>query len=533
MKRVAITTLGCKTNQFESAALARRLEAAGYTLVPFPGPADAIVINTCTVTQGADADSRQLIRRAAAASPEAVLVVTGCYAQVAPGEVAGLPGVDYVVGHADKGRIAEILAAGKPTRPAVIRSPLSRVWDDRALAAGPTEPPADRGEAPAAGGGEAPPLAPARPAESQPESAGERRPPLPEQPVTLQAPSGPGSEAPGGLKAPAAPAPVERAPGQPGSASLQRPPARKAVAGGEEAPLVAERRTRAFLKVQDGCDVFCTFCIVPFARGRSRSLPVEAARARLRALATEGYREAVLTGIHLGDYGRDLDPPADLLTLLRALAADAAVPRLRISSLFPTQLTAEFIDLFASSPVIVPHLHLSIQSGDDGVLARMRRRYGRAEIEAAVRAVAARVPDLGLGADLIVGFPGESEAAFEQTLAMVEALPFTYLHVFPYSPRPGTAAARFDGRVPPAEIKRRSRLLRAAAVRKRAAWHGRFVGRTVEVLVERPGEGRSREYLRVRLVQPDPRLVGRLVPVEVVADEGESVLGRVAGRPAA
>ncbi len=426
MKRVAITTLGCKTNQFESSAIGRTLEAAGYALVPFPGPADAVVINTCTVTRSADADGRHLIRQAAAAAPGAVLVVTGCYAQVAPGEVAGLPGVDYVVGHADKGRIPEILAAGKPARPAVVRPPFPRVWDDRALAAGP-----------------------------------------------------------------------------------------------------AEGRTRAFLKVQDGCDVFCTFCIVPFARGRSRSLPVKAARGRLQALAAEGYREAVLTGIHLGDYGRDLDPPADLLDLLRALDADAALPRLRISSLFPSQLTPAFIDLFTSARTIVPHLHLSIQSGDDTVLTRMRRRYRRAEIEAAVRAVAARVPGLGLGADLIVGFPGESERAFEETLAMVEALPFTYLHVFPYSPRPGTAAARFPDRVASAIINRRSRRLRNAAARKRAAWHARFVGRPVEVLVERPAEGRSREYLRVRLERPDPQLVNRFVPVEVFADEGGAVLGRL------
>lgn len=428
MKRVAITTLGCKTNQFESSAIGRTLEAAGYALVPFPGPADAVVINTCTVTSGADADSRHLIRRAAAASPGAVLVVTGCYAQVAPGEVAGFPGVDYVVGHADKGRIPEILATGKRARAAVVRPPLTRVWDDRALAAGP-----------------------------------------------------------------------------------------------------AEGRTRAFLKVQDGCDAFCTFCIVPFARGRSRSLPIEVARARLRALAAEGYREVVLTGIHLGDYGRDLDPPADLLDLLRGFEADAAIPRLRLSSLFPSQLTPAFVDHFASSRMIVPHLHLSIQSGDDGVLARMRRQYRRAEIEAAVRAVTARVPDLGLGADLIVGFPGESERAFEETLAMVDALPFTYLHVFPYSPRRGTAAARFPDPVPPAVLKRRSRRLREAVARKRAAWHARFVGRTVEVLAERAGDGRSREYLRVRIERPDVRLVDRLVAVEVLADDGEAVLGRVAG----
>ncbi len=426
MTRVAIATLGCRTNQDESSALARLLAAQGFALVPFPGPADAVVVNTCTVTRGADAGSRHAIRRAVAGAPGALVVVTGCYAQVAPVEVAALPGVHYVVGHGAKGRIAEVLAFGRPPRPTVVRPPLPRAFDGAALADGP-----------------------------------------------------------------------------------------------------AAGRTRAFLKVQDGCDAFCAFCIVPFARGRSRSLPVAAVLARLRALAAEGYREVTVTGIHLGDYGRDLEAGTDLVALLRAFLDADLVPRLRLSSLFPSHLTPALVDLFATAPALVPHVHLSLQSGDDGVLARMRRPYGRAAVEAAVSRLVERVPHVGLGADLIAGFPGETPAAFEATSALVESLPFGYLHVFPYSTRRGTAAARLDGALPPAEVRRRAAGLRAVGERQRAAWHRRALGRVVEVLVERGGEGRSREYLKVRPSRPEAGLAGRPVPVEVTADLGDAVAGRM------
>lgn len=425
MTRVAIATLGCRVNQDESAALARRLEADGFTVVPYPGPADAVVVNTCTVTSGADADSRHAVRRAAAGAPGALVVVTGCYAQVAPHAAAVLPGVAYVVGHAAKGRIAELLRAPRPAAPTVVRPPLPRTFDASAMADGPT-------------------------------------------------------------------------------------------AG----------RTRAFLKVQDGCDARCAFCIVPIARGRSRSLAPTDAVARLRALAAEGYREVTLTGIHLGDYGRDLDPPTDLVALLTALLDADAVPRLRLSSLFPGHLSSVLVDLLAGASALVPHVHLSLQSGDDGVLARMRRPYRRREVEAALERLVVRVPSVGLGADLIAGFPGETAAALEATASLVERYPFGYLHVFPYSPRPGTAAARGGGDLPGAEVRRRAARLRAIGAERRAAWHRRALGRTLEVLVERGGEGRSREYLKVRLGEVGRGRAGALLRVEAVADLGDALLGR-------
>jgi threonylcarbamoyladenosine tRNA methylthiotransferase MtaB len=422
--RVAITTLGCRTNQEESSALARLLSAQGFTLVPFPGPADAVVVNTCTVTSGADADSRRAIRRAVAAAPGALVLVTGCYAQVAP-QAAALPGVHYVVGHGARGRIPELIAFGRPPRATVLRPPLPGRLDGDPLAHGP-----------------------------------------------------------------------------------------------------AEGRTRAFLKVQDGCDAFCAFCIVPFARGRSRSLPAAAAVARLRALALEGYREVTVTGIHLGDYGRGLAPGADLVSLVRALLEADAVPRLRLSSLFPSHLTDDLVRLFATAPALVPHVHLSLQSGDDDVLVRMRRPYRRAAVERAVRRLLERVPEVGLGADLIAGFPGETPEGAAATAALVEALPFGYLHVFPYSARRGTAAARQGAAVLADEVRRRAGRLREVAAGRRAAWHRRALGRVVEVLVERSGEGRSREYLKVRLDGPAASAAGRLVRAEVTADLGEAVLAR-------
>jgi threonylcarbamoyladenosine tRNA methylthiotransferase MtaB len=425
--RVAIATLGCRTNQAESAALARELERSGCTLVPYPGPADAVLVNTCTVTRGADADSRHAIRRAAAAAPGALVVVTGCFAQVQPAAAAAIPGVDYVVGRADAARIPALVFAGRPAKTRVVRGPLPRAFDG-------------------------------------------------------------------------------------------------ALSHGADAA-----RARAFLKVQDGCDQRCGFCIVPVARGRSRSLAPAAARARLAALAAEGFVEVTITGIHLGDYGRDLDPPCTLADLLDALDAAEAVPRLRLSSLFPSQLTPAFAARLGAIRSLVPHLHLSLQSGDDAVLARMRRAYRRSDIAAGVEAAVAALPGLGLGADLIVGYPGEDEAAFEATVGLVEALPLGYLHVFPFSARPGTAASRLDAQVPGAVVTRRARRLRALGAAKRAAWHGRSVGRTLEVLVERAGdEGRSREYLRVRLDRPEPRLAGRAVPVTVLGDLGDAVLGRPA-----
>jgi threonylcarbamoyladenosine tRNA methylthiotransferase MtaB len=292
--------------------------------------------------------------------------------------------------------------------------------------------------------------------------------------------------------------------------------------------------TRAFLKIQDGCDAFCSYCIVPYARGRSRSLPEEDVLERLRRLGRNGHREVVLTGIHLGAYGRDLAPPTDLARLLRRAETDAPVERLRLSSLEP--LEAEGVaGAIRSGRRVCPHLHIPLQSGDDGILAAMNRHYDSAFFAGLIRRLLDAIPDLGIGVDVLAGFPGESEAAFLRTVALLEALPVAYLHVFPYSRRPGTAAADRPGQVPEAEKKSRCETLRALGQRKREAFAERFAGRTLSVLIEEKRDpttglkrGFSENYIPV-LVEDGPGAAARrIVPVRTERASAGRLFGRVA-----
>jgi threonylcarbamoyladenosine tRNA methylthiotransferase MtaB len=247
---------------------------------------------------------------------------------------------------------------------------------------------------------------------------------------------------------------------------------------------VFPEHTRAFLKIQDGCDAFCSYCIVPHARGRSRSLPSTEVAERLATLAGGGYREVVLTGIHLGAYGRDLAPPEDLAAVIRRCADERTVERLRLSSIEPREITDELIALAGSSGVICRHLHIPLQSGDDGILAAMRRDYDAAFFRDLVQKVRFAIPGVAVGIDVMAGFPGETEAAFANTLRLVEAMPVAYLHVFPYSRRPGTPAAEMPGQVPEGEKKRRARILRRIGEEKRSAFAARFIGEPITVLIE-------------------------------------------------
>ncbi|MBI2353625.1 MAG: tRNA (N(6)-L-threonylcarbamoyladenosine(37)-C(2))-methylthiotransferase MtaB [Deltaproteobacteria bacterium] len=378
MKRVAITTLGCKTNQFESAAMAEQLVKAGYSVVPFTEAADIYVVNSCTVTARTDAETRRLIRRARRLNPHSRIVATGCYAQVAPGELERMPEVDSVLGNREKQAIAGLLATGE-----------SRVSDIAAEK-------------------EAGPLALSSFAE----------------------------------------------------------------------------HTRAFLQVQNGCDSFCAYCIVPHARGRSRSVPPGEVLEGIGNLAANGYREVVLTGIHLGAYGLDLTPSSSLTGLVQRIDASHLVPRLRIGSVEPNELGDDLIGLLASSESICPHLHLPLQSGSDTVLRRMGRRYTAAFFRQRLARVAALLPDAFIGADVIAGFPGETEQEFAETLRLVEDLPFSDLHVFPFSRRPGTRAADLPDQVAAGVVKERAERLRNCAALKRAAFLERNLERELRVLVQ-------------------------------------------------
>ncbi len=287
--------------------------------------------------------------------------------------------------------------------------------------------------------------------------------------------------------------------------------------------------TRAFLKIQDGCDAFCSYCIVPHARGPSRSLPSTEVAARIASLAAGGYREVVLTGIHLGAYGRDLIPPEELESLIRRVADERLVERLRLSSIEPREITDRLIALLGSSGVVCRHLHIPLQSGDDGILAAMRRDYDAAFFRDLLQRIWAAVPGVAVGIDVMVGFPGETEEAFANTLRLVEEMPVAYLHVFPYSRRPGTPAASMAGQIPDQEKKGRAERLRRVGAEKRRTFAGRFIGTPLTVLTEGRKDaatgfplGFSDNYIpvavrgaaeanRIVRVMPDSFLNGRLL----------------------
>jgi len=287
--------------------------------------------------------------------------------------------------------------------------------------------------------------------------------------------------------------------------------------------------TRAFLKVQEGCDLACAYCVIPQVRGRSRSVPPEVVGARLRSLIARGYQEIVLTGVNSGDYGKDLSPRTDLAALLRTLLRAPGLGRLRLNSLEPRTVSAEIVALLAGEPRLAPHLQVPLQSGSDRVLARMRRNYRAGDYVALLERLALRVPGIGLGADVLVGHPGEGDAEFEATERLITATPLTYLHVFSYSSRPGTAAAEQGDRVPGATIRARAAHLREVGARLHQGFQERCVGRTLEVLGLRAvrDDGRvpalAGNFLSVALEAGDAAR-NRLLAARLVRAEGAAIV---------
>ena len=410
--RIAITTLGCKINQYDSAVIQSRLGNT-HSFVGFDEAADCYIINTCTVTDRADWEARQLVRRAKRLSPSAKVLVTGCYAQVSPEDVARVPGVDYVIG---VNRVDDVLRFVEISRP----GPAAKI----------------------------------------------------------------------------AVSDVRRERGVP-------------VLGTRVLP----GHTRAFLKIQEGCNYSCTYCIIPTARGLSRSVPPGAVMEQVRQLADQGYLEIVLTGIHLGSYGQDLRPKTDLTALLETIETSRLVPRVRLSSLDPQEVPDRLLDLIAGSDVICPHLHVCAQAGEDEILKQMRRNYGTAYYRDLLLKARERLPDAALGSDIIVGFPGETEQQFEASLEFFASLPLTYFHVFPYSERRGTVAASLAGPVPVSIRKTRGRRMRALGAYKKRDFCLGFLGRTSRVLVEEKVDnqtgwrrGFSRNYLPVMVLGANRRV---------------------------
>jgi threonylcarbamoyladenosine tRNA methylthiotransferase MtaB len=291
-------------------------------------------------------------------------------------------------------------------------------------------------------------------------------------------------------------------------------------------------RSRAFVQIQNGCDAFCSYCIIPYARGRSRSVRPDEVVAQVRELVASGYPEIVLTGIHIGGYGADLAPPLTLVELVRRLTAETGVQRLRLGSIEPTEISDSLIETVATSPALCPHFHIPLQAGDDQVLARMNRHYTTDFFAGLVRRIRERLPEAAIGLDVITGFPGESEEEFANTCRLIEALPVTHLHVFPFSRRPGTPAATMPGQLPGDVVKARAAVLRSLGEAKLRAFSAGFVGRTLEVVVEAGRSkglcrGVSRNYLTVRF-PVEEELAGKVVAVRVTGDDAAGLKGEPA-----
>jgi threonylcarbamoyladenosine tRNA methylthiotransferase MtaB len=289
-------------------------------------------------------------------------------------------------------------------------------------------------------------------------------------------------------------------------------------------------RTRPFLKIQDGCNAFCTYCIVPFARGRSRSLPMESVLESIRGLKADGIHEIVLTGIHIGHYGLDLRPGTCLTDLLAAVESAALMERIRISSIEPAEVSDELIDRVAGSQVFCHHFHIPLQSGDNDVLKRMNRPYTREMFYNLVCRIHDRIPDAAIGADVLVGFPGESDAAFDQTASLIEALPITYLHVFPFSPRKGTPAYGFADQIPHSIVKTRCSALRALGKTKKKCFYRSLIGKEVEILIEGVRDeatgwlkGMTSNYVPV-MVEGKNHLRNTLTKARIIRMQGEAAM---------
>ena len=417
--RIAFHTLGCKVNQYETEVMENEAALRGARIVPFTEEADVYVVNTCTVTNIADRKSRQMLHRARALAPEAVIVAAGCYTETSDPEGLYASGVDLVIGNERKKDFVETLAA----------------------------------------------------------FLGERR--LPENPDINKV-------------------------------SGYRP----------EFLTDVHEHTRAELKVQDGCNEFCSYCLIPYARGRIRSKDPEAVLREIRALAERGIREFVLTGIHLSSYGKDLPEGGDLLSLIQRAASVEGVRRLRLGSLEPRVVTEAFAKGLSEIPEICPHFHLSLQSGSASVLKRMNRKYSPEEYKASLWYLREAFDRPAVTTDVIVGFPGETDEEFRESLRFVREASFYELHVFQYSRRKGTAADRMSGQVDAEVKKKRSAEMIALGEEMSEAYRKAFLGRPAEVLSEEPDpahpgffQGYTREYIRalVRAEGPGEIISGPLL----------------------
>jgi threonylcarbamoyladenosine tRNA methylthiotransferase MtaB len=397
-----VKNFGCRASQADGAAIEAGLAAKGFSPTATPAGAGLIVLNTCTVTATADDEVRQTVRRIHRDHPQARILITGCYAQRAPEELARMEGVTLVVGNSHKTHIPDLVSAGMDYHGQI---EIGDIFANHDFLSAPVE-----------------------------DAAGER--------------------------------------------------------------------TRPNLKIQDGCNNRCSFCIIPFVRGRSRSAPAEQVIEQVGALAKK-YREVVLSGINLGRWGRDFPGRIRLADLIRRLLHETPVERLRLSSVEPMDFSDDLLGLMAESARIAKHVHAPLQSGSDTVLRRMHRKYRPRHYADRIAKARALMPDCAVGADVMTGFPGETDAEFEDSRAFIESLPFTYLHVFTYSERPGTPAAE-RAQIPASVRKHRTHVLRDLAAKKNLEFRRSLVGQKISVVTLEGGRALSDQFVKVTMAAPRP-----------------------------
>jgi threonylcarbamoyladenosine tRNA methylthiotransferase MtaB len=435
MKKAYLSTLGCKVNQFETAAFKNQLKQRGVEITSDLERADYIIVNTCTVTAKAGGESRREVRKALRRNDKAVVLVTGCHAQLEHDELARLPDID-------PGRL---IIAGNDAKERIVATLLAD-----------------------------------------------------------------GSEA--GTQ-----------------------PIREIRQVQHIAPLQVDRfegRTRAYLRVQDGCESFCSYCIVPYARGPSRSLPLAEVMHQASIYEQAGHREIVVTGIHIGRYGSDLSENCNIVRLLDRLCQEFSTIRFRLSSIEPLEISSELLNLMSQAENLMPHLHIPLQSGDNEVLERMNRRYTREQFSAVIDRCRTAVPEAAIGLDIMVGFPGETDSMFEHSRALIDSTDCTYLHVFPFSKRPGTRAAGFDDQIATAVKQNRVEILRRLGREKSRAFYRRFINsRRVALLeTEKLSGDRLKGYTDnyIPVVTPRPGMCPTTpVVVELIKLSAESVEARL------
>jgi len=395
-KTFHVVNFGCRASQSEGASIHEELVDSNAVSSGSPYNADVVVVNSCTVTAEADRDVRQTIRRIASRNPNVQIVVTGCYAQRAPEELASLPRVRYVAGNSHKPLVPDLALNASDGRAEIFCSDIF----------------------------------------------------------------------------------VER----------ELKPSSHVGSGG---------RTRAIVKIQDGCNANCSFCIIPSVRGRSRSIELEAALDEIRELVARGYKEVVLSGIHLGTYGRDLQRKITFHEFISRTLAIPGLERLRLSSIEPLEVVPEIIDLVASDPRMAHHFHIPLQSGSARILRAMYRPYTPQYYSELVSGIRERIPDAAIGADVMVGFPRETDDDFAATFRLIEESPLTYLHVFPYSSRPGTVAAALSNHIPDHVARFRAKTLRNLIAHKNEVFRRSLIGREFDVLTLEDGTAISSNFVRV------------------------------------